>query len=139
MGTNNGANSHPRVILYDHDCGLCSRWVRFVTSRDRDHRFRFASVYRPYAQAVLHAHGMSTTTFDTLVYVENGRAYFRADAIIRVLRQLPGAWRVTALLHLAPERLLDALYGVIARNRYGIFGRAQACAYDGIDRRRFVD
>jgi predicted DCC family thiol-disulfide oxidoreductase YuxK len=43
-----------------------------------------------------------------------------------VLSTLPG-WRWARALLLVPKPLRDAVYGLIARNRYRIFGKYDAC------------
>ena len=41
--------------------------------------------------------------------------------------RLGGAWRLLAVLRLIPRPLADWLYDAIARNRYRLFGRTEAC------------
>ncbi len=36
------------VILYDGVCVFCSRWIRFVASRDTNRRFRFTAIQSDY-------------------------------------------------------------------------------------------
>ena len=36
------------VILYDGVCVFCSRWVRFVATRDVERRFRFTAIQSGY-------------------------------------------------------------------------------------------
>ena len=52
----------------------------------------------------------------------------RSDAVVFVLKQHPGLWRFAALfMQLVPRFLRDAVYKVVARNRYRIFGRSEVC------------
>jgi len=45
---------------------------------------------------------------------------------LTVLSNLPG-WRWTRALRSAPKPLRDAVYNLVARNRYRIFGKYEEC------------
>lgn len=115
------------VVLYDGVCGICNGLVQFVARRDRRGRFRFAALQGETGQALLREHGLPTDDFDSAVLVEDGRAFLRSRAILRIVRGLGGVWSVAAPLALLPAPLLDFLYGRVARSRYRIFGRSDAC------------
>ena len=70
--------------------------------------------------------------------IVDGRAYLRSDAAIQVLRRLPGwFWMVLALA--VPRPVRDWAYDRIARNRYSLFGRKDACELPTpAQRHRFV-
>ena len=51
----------------------------------------------------------------------------RSDAILQILRDLGGFWRVVSWLRVIPRPLRNALYDRIARHRYAWFGRYEAC------------
>jgi predicted DCC family thiol-disulfide oxidoreductase YuxK len=120
------------IILFDGVCVLCSRWFRFVTARDADHRFRFVAIQSPDGRAIADRWHIDPDNPDTFVLVANDSAYLRSDAILRVLSGLPG-WRWTGVFRAVPESWRDALYGIIARNRYRWFGRMDACMLPAAD------
>jgi predicted DCC family thiol-disulfide oxidoreductase YuxK len=53
-------------------------------------------------------------------------AHFKSDAALTVLSALPG-WGWTRALFKVPKPLRDAVYSLIARNRYRIFGKYDEC------------
>lgn len=114
------------VILYDGVCVFCSRWVRFVIARDREARFRFTPIQSAYGTRLARAFGIDPDDPDTNAVVHGGKAHLKSDAALTVLSTLPG-WRWTRLLFAVPKPLRDAVYGLVARNRYRIFGRYEAC------------
>jgi predicted DCC family thiol-disulfide oxidoreductase YuxK len=137
--------SHP-ILLYDGVCGLCNRLVQFILRRDRDAVFRFASLQSAFAATILARHAASPDDLDTVYVVvdhelPNEHLLSRSDAVLFVLKKLPGAWPPLAFcLRLMPKFLRDAAYNVIARNRYAIFGRSEVCALPRAqDRSRFLD
>ena len=58
--------------------------------------------------------------------IHGGVAYFKSDAALTVLSNLPG-WRWVRVLRVVPKPLRDAIYNLVARNRYRIFGKYEAC------------
>jgi predicted DCC family thiol-disulfide oxidoreductase YuxK len=137
--------SHP-ILLYDGVCGLCNRFVQFILRHDRDATFRFAPLQSALADRILNRHGTNPTDLDTVYVVVNHKLsdeylLSRSEAVLFVLNQLRGPWRPAALpLRLLPKFLRDFGYNVVARHRYRVFGRAEACTVPrDQDRSRFLD
>jgi predicted DCC family thiol-disulfide oxidoreductase YuxK len=114
------------VILYDGVCVFCSRWVRFVAVRDKERRFRFTAIQSGYGTRLARAFGINPDDPDTNAVVHGGEVFFKSDAALTVLAHLPG-WGWVRVLRLVPKRLRDALYNLLARNRYRIFGKFETC------------
>ena len=114
------------VILYDGVCIFCSRWVRFVAARDVDRRFRFTAIQSGYGTRLAQAFGNNPDDPDTNAVVHGGEAFFKSDAALTVLSNLP-RWGWVRVLYAVPKPLRDAVYGLVARNRYRIFGKYEAC------------
>jgi predicted DCC family thiol-disulfide oxidoreductase YuxK len=114
------------VILYDGVCVFCSRWIRFVAARDVDRRFCFTAIQSGYGRRLAQAFGIDPQAPDTNAVVHGGVATFKSDAALTVLSHLPG-WRWVGALRAVPKPLRDAVYGLVARNRYRIFGKYEAC------------
>src|ERR1035437_737150 len=110
------------VILYDGVCVFCSRWVRFVATRDLNRRFRFTAIQSDYGTRLAQAFGIDPEDPDTNAVIHGGVAYFKSDAALTVLGSLPG-WRWVRALRAIPKPLRDAVYNLVARNRYRIFGK----------------
>jgi predicted DCC family thiol-disulfide oxidoreductase YuxK len=114
------------LILFDGVCLLCSAWVRFVVRRDPAARFRFVAIQDAAGWGMAARLGISAVEPETNAVVLGGRASFKSDAALAVLRHLPG-WRWTAALRVVPRPLRDWAYDRVARNRYRLFGRTEAC------------
>jgi predicted DCC family thiol-disulfide oxidoreductase YuxK len=115
------------IVLFDGVCHLCSSSVNFIIRRDPRARFKFAPLQSPTGQALLHRHRLSINTLDTLVLIEAGRAYTRSTAVLRVARRLSGLWPVAYFGIVVPKPVRDAVYRIIAQNRYKWFGRRAEC------------
>ena len=125
------------VILYDGVCIFCSRWVRFVATRDIEQRFRFTAIQSSYGTRLAQAFGINPDDPDTNAVVHGAAAHFKSDGALTVLSQLP-RWRWTRLLFLVPKPLRDAIYNLVARNRYKIFGKFDSCFVPDADMRARV-
>jgi predicted DCC family thiol-disulfide oxidoreductase YuxK len=128
MSANRSATSWPDdgIILYDGVCVLCSGWMRFVLRRDRDALFRFTPIQSDYGRALALALNIDPDDPDTNALVWKGFAYRRSDAALTVVSHLPG-WAWVRMLHIVPRILRDAVYRLIARTRYRVWGRHAAC------------
>ena len=125
------------VILYDGVCIFCSRWVRFVIARDTARRFRFTPIQSGYGTRLAKSFGINPDDPDTNAVVHGGVAYMKSDAALTVLSHLPG-WTWTRALFAVPKPLRDAVYSLIARNRYRIFGKYETCFVPDADMRARV-
>ena len=125
------------VILYDGVCIFCSRWVRFVATRDAASRFRFTAIQSPYGTRLAQAFGIDPNDPDTNAVIQDGVAHFKSDGALTVLSHLP-RWRWMRALFLVPKPLRDAVYNLVARNRYKIFGKFDACFVPDADLRARV-
>jgi predicted DCC family thiol-disulfide oxidoreductase YuxK len=128
-----------RVVLFDGVCKLCNGWAKFLIRHDPELRFRLASVQSAEGQALLEWGGLPTDHFDSMALIENGQMLLRSDAVLRIVAQLPGAWRHLARLRLIPRPIRDWCYDRIALNRYRLFGRYDSCLLPNADHaRRFL-
>ena len=121
------------VLLFDGVCTLCNAAVDFVVARDHARRFRFAPLESAAGVALLRAHGLAPSGDDpdTIILVEDGRAFERSTAALRVARRLGGAWPLVGILLAIPRPLRDAAYGWLARRRRRWFGRVERCPVPG--------
>jgi predicted DCC family thiol-disulfide oxidoreductase YuxK len=134
------------ILLYDGVCGLCNRLVQFVLRHDHKDVFRFASLQSSLAARTLGRHGASATDLDTFYAVANPEQpnehlLARSDAAAFVLAELGGGWAVAAkMCRVLPRSIRDAIYRLVARNRYQVFGKLDACPIpDPQHRTKFLD
>lgn len=115
------------IIVFDSLCVLCSASARFVLEHDRAARFRLAAMQSEIGASLYRRFGLDPADPDSLLVVEDGRAMRDSDAVIAIFTGLGGPWRLAALGRLVPRFIRDRLYRWVARHRYGLFGRRDAC------------
>jgi predicted DCC family thiol-disulfide oxidoreductase YuxK len=127
--------NHP-TMLYDGVCGLCDGVVRFLIKHDRRDQLRFAPQQSKLAKTILGRHGI-----DKEAALPNNSVYLvlnpktpheqllaRSDVTVSCLLILGGPWAIAGhILRLVPKFLRDAAYNLIARNRYRIIKKLDAC------------
>lgn len=101
-------------------------------------RFRFLSIQSDRGRGFAEATGISPDAPETNAVVLHGRFWFKSDAALTVLSQLPGT-RWVRILKIVPRWIRDPAYDLIARNRYRLFGRSDVCMVPSpADRARFL-
>lgn len=118
---------HDYLIVFDGVCNLCNATVNFIIRRDNKKRFIFSPLQSPYAQAVLEKYQMTHIANDSFVLIKRERVYLRSSAALEIAKEFNGAWRLLLLFRVVPSGLRDAIYNLIARNRYKLFGKRETC------------
>jgi predicted DCC family thiol-disulfide oxidoreductase YuxK len=134
------------LVFYDGVCGLCDRFVRFLLARDRQGRLRFAQLQGDLAHRELVPRGHDPADLDTVVVLAGWqspapRLLTRSRAVLHAAGELGPGWRaLAASARIVPRGIGDAVYSAIARRRYRLFGRFDACPLPRPEwRDRFLD
>lgn len=120
-------NKH--IVLVDGCCNLCNGLVQFITKRDTARRFDFFSLQSETGHLLMRRHGLNAEEVDTVVYIIGERYFLRSSAVLAILKDLGGVWRLFYILIIVPKFIRDLLYDVVARSRYAIFGKRDFCDY----------
>jgi predicted DCC family thiol-disulfide oxidoreductase YuxK len=115
------------IVLFDGVCNLCNGTVNFIIDHDPTGHFRFAPLQSSVAETYLENADGPDGDLGTIVLVENGQTYVRSTAALRIARRLSGPWSLLSLALVIPRPLRDAVYNVIAANRYDWFGQRDQC------------
>jgi predicted DCC family thiol-disulfide oxidoreductase YuxK len=116
-----------RVLVFDGFCHLCSGWARFMARHPVTPPFRLVAMQSDEGRKLLVAHCIDPEDPSTFLVIDAGQVRRESDGAIHVVTVLGGAWRCFAIARVVPRGLRDALYRLLARNRYRWFGRRQVC------------
>lgn len=126
-------------MLFDGVCNFCNSSVNFIIEHDRDGYFKFAPLQSEIGEEMIAKYGIDTARTDSLIVVENDRAYTHSSAALRIARRLDGIWSWTYAFVVIPKPLRDLAYKAFAKYRYRLFGRQDACMMPTPDlRARFL-
>lgn len=116
-------------MLFDGVCNLCNGAVVWILKRDRNAVFRFASLQGGTGQKMLRERGIDPgANFESMILVEPSVAYYtKSSAALEIARQLGGLWSIFTIFSWIPRPLRDAVYDLVAKNRYRWFGKREEC------------
>ncbi len=115
------------IILFDGVCNFCNGSVNFIIERDAENYFKFAPLQSEIGEKLVNEYGIDKNAVDSVILIENGKAYTRTTAVLRIAQKLGGAWRLFYGFIIVPEFIRDYFYKLFAAYRYKIFGKTEAC------------
>jgi len=115
------------VVLFDGVCNYCNAMINFIIRQDKKKKYLFATLQSEFGRRLLHQWNLPVNSFDSFLVFDNGKLYSKSTAALRLYNQLPWYWKWTQLFWIFPKFLRDAVYNVIARNRYKWFGKKDEC------------
>lgn len=120
-------NRDYKLILFDGVCNLCNGFVQFIIKRDPRGNFRFAPLQSTSGKSYMEAFGLDDEKFDSVIYFSGNRFYEKSAAVLHILRDIRRGWQLMYLFIVLPRFFRDIMYDLVAKNRYKIFGRRDAC------------
>jgi predicted DCC family thiol-disulfide oxidoreductase YuxK len=115
------------IVLFDGVCNLCNGAVNFLIDYDKSNRLHFASLQSEVGQEILQYYGLNTTDFDTFVFLNKGKLFTRSTAALEIVKTIGGFWSFLYIFRFIPAFIRDGIYNLVAKNRYKLFGKRNAC------------
>lgn len=126
------------IILFDGVCNFCNGAVNFIIARDHEKKFKFAPLQSQFGEE-MRAKFTIGDDVDSIILIENDRAYLHSTAGLRVAKGLGGIWSLAYVFIIVPAFIRDICYRLFAKYRYRLFGRQEACMLPTPDvRERFL-
>ncbi|MGB7068239.1 MAG: DCC1-like thiol-disulfide oxidoreductase family protein [Pyrinomonadaceae bacterium] len=127
------------LVLFDGVCNFCNGSVNFIIARDPNGYFKFAPLQSEIGRDQICRLGINVSDIDSIILIDDGRPYYHSTAALKIAGQLSGLWPLLRVLMIVPRPLRDAFYKIIARYRYRLFGRTEACMVPTPEvRQRFI-
>jgi len=122
---------HQSVLLFDGECGLCTRIVQLVLRADRKGMLCFASLQGEFARKII-ARDAELRAVDSMALLEATAAgdyhvSVRSEAALRLAQYLGFPWMLFGLARVIPRPVRDRVYDGIARRRHRWFAPALTC------------
>jgi predicted DCC family thiol-disulfide oxidoreductase YuxK len=115
------------LLLFDGVCNLCASSVQFVLKHDHRRLVRFSSIQSEAGSKLYREHGFDPEQPQSMLLITDYGSFTQSDAAIE-LAQLMGGWLSAAVcFKIVPRPIRDAVYLLIAKNRYRIFGKKDQC------------
>jgi predicted DCC family thiol-disulfide oxidoreductase YuxK len=128
------------IVFYDGSCGFCQASVQFILKYNRKQDLHFATLQGDVLQQVVPPSQMPDPLPDAVLFYEQGKLYFASDAALGIARHLNFPLALFSYFRFIPVSFRDKIYSFIARHRYKIAGRREACLLpEPHQRARFID
>jgi len=115
------------IVIFDGVCNLCESSLVFIIKRDKSEKFKFVSAQSKTGIALQNRFSKCALGEETIILLKDERLYTRSDAVIEILKELDGAWKLLSIIKVLPKSLRDWIYQKVAHNRYRWFGRKDRC------------
>jgi predicted DCC family thiol-disulfide oxidoreductase YuxK len=122
----NETQDHP-IILFDGVCNLCNSSVQYIIKHDPGHVFRFASLQSPFGQKIISTYHPPSNDYNSFILFTDDKIYTRSTAALMVVKKLKGFVKLVYVFIAVPKFIRDAVYNLIAKNRYKWFGKKATC------------
>ena len=114
-------------MLFDGVCNFCNTTVRFVLAYNRAENIQFSPLQSDFAKQLLAQHNLSSDDMNTVVFIEDNKAYTRSTAAFQISKHLIYPWKAIYYFKFVPKSITDWIYDLIAKNRYSWFGKKNQC------------
>ncbi len=116
-----------KIILFDGVCNLCNSSITFVIKHDPKDLFRYAPLQSDIGKSLLQKHQIDSEKVDSIILVDQEKAYTKSAAALHIARSLSGAYPLLAIFLIIPAFIRNLVYDYIARNRYKWYGKKESC------------
>lgn len=115
------------IILFDGVCNFCNYWVNFIIDHDAENNFKFTALQSEKGKELLDKFNLPKDDFDSFILISNNKVYKKSVAALKIAEQLNGWPKLLIPFQNLPARITDLFYNIIAKNRYKLFGKKDAC------------
>jgi predicted DCC family thiol-disulfide oxidoreductase YuxK len=127
------------IIIFDGVCNFCNRTINIIIEHDKVAHFKLAASQNNTGINLLQKMNLDQTSTASVILIDNEKVYTKTDAVIQIALQLTGWPRLFVGLKFVPKSFRDFAYDLIAKNRYAMFGKKDACRMPNeSERNRFL-
>ena len=116
-----------KIIFFDGFCNLCNNKVKFLLKHDREGKFHLSVLSSNFAKKILKEKLPFNSRGKFLVYLSNDNVYIRSKAVLKILSDIGGIYKIFNVFTVFPSFFLDFFYNIISKNRYNWFGKSNSC------------
>ena len=116
-----------KIVVFDGVCILCNGFVQWLIEHDRNKHFFFSTAQSEFVQRTSKEIPLPMSVMDSVIYLRNGKIHTESAAILMILFDLGGWWKILAVFRIAPAFIRNFFYRFIAKKRYSIFGKKDEC------------
>ena len=115
-----------KIIFYDGLCAMCNRFIRILITLDKKEKFLLAPLQGKNGKILQKKFSKELKGIDSVIFY-NKKVYTKSSAVITILSELGGIYKLAYIFNIIPSFISDSIYDYIARNRFQWFGKLDKC------------
>jgi predicted DCC family thiol-disulfide oxidoreductase YuxK len=132
--------TYDQIILFDGVCNLCNGLVNFIIKKDHKSKFKFCALQSSQGKLLLQKFNLDADEINTIVFINGDKCLQKSTAVLNIFYELGGIWKIFYIFIIIPPFIRNFVYGAIAKSRYRIFGKRNACMFPSEEiRNRFIE
>jgi predicted DCC family thiol-disulfide oxidoreductase YuxK len=114
-----GGAGEPALLIYDGDCPLCRRTVRWLRNRPGARNLRWEPSQGDEGRRLVREFGLAGQSRETVLLIDADGVHGRSEAVRIALARLGGIWPAVAkVLRAVPRSWRDRVYDLVSRRRF---------------------
>ncbi|WP_323704166.1 DUF393 domain-containing protein [Mammaliicoccus sp. Dog046] len=126
------------IIYYDGTCGYCNKAVKWLIHHNIPTHFQFAQLSGKYGERLINTEPR-LRNIDSIIVVDGPMTLTQSDAVIHLLKHVPGYRWLSMMISFIPKSLRDIFYGGFARIRHRIPSNTRCKLPTEEERKYFLD
>ena len=127
------------IIVFDGICNFCNRIVQIIIRHDPSNQIHFAAQQSEAGEKLIKELAIKESS-NSVLFVKDGLVYYKSDAVIEIAKLLSGWPSIFKYSIIVPRFLRNAIYRLVAANRYRLFGKQTTCMVPKEeDKKRFLN
>ncbi|MGM0613777.1 MAG: thiol-disulfide oxidoreductase DCC family protein [Bacteroidota bacterium] len=115
------------IVIFDGVCNFCNASVNFLLKQNKKRDLYFSDLQSPTIQELLKNAPEDIRSSDSIIFYSRGKWYNKSTAVLEIAKHLKFPYNKAVIFQFIPQKLRDAIYNLIARNRYQWFGKKSSC------------
>ena len=115
-----------KIIFYDGLCAMCNRFIRILITLDKKEKLLLAPLQGKNGKILQKKFSKELKGIDSVIFY-NKKVYTKSSAVINILSELGGIYKLAYIFNIIPSFISDYIYDYIARNRFQWFGKLDKC------------
>ena len=115
-----------KIIFYDGLCAMCNRFIRILITLDKKEKLLLAPLQGKNGKILQKKFSKELKGIDSVIFY-NKKVYTKSSAVINILSELGGIYKLAYIFNIIPSFISDSIYDYIARNRFQWFGKLDKC------------
>ena len=115
-----------KIIFYDGLCAMCNRFIRILITLDKKEKLLLAPLQGKNGKILQKKFSKELKGIDSVIFY-NKKVYTKSSAVINILSELGGIYKLAYIFIIIPTFISDSIYDYIARNRFQWFGKLDKC------------